>query len=533
MTPAIRRLHAALLLVVAMFVALEALRYLTTPFWRNQFAQFPMVGVTTSGKPIYWKSWTVMNVPGAKSGECHEEVQPYGPDRLPLPRVNAFTPGQRGPLADVLATAWLGQPQIEESPLVRSGTDGAPWMPLYRHSRQKLLRAQSGLLRAGVFWESTGTVVWRLAGGRIVAEVAARGATGSIGPDGWLDGPPPAGAPRFGTLMFLRTVESEGPTPAETRSVRALFVDLDARAIVILRTQRRLDEFTSPRRPDAPVFPWAAFGVAVEQVPLGGTGPIRTLGSVAYEWSQPLVVGVGDEMVAFTSEGRILGRAPWDGANESPIKVESGAFMVTRRPETDAEPVVVATSRGGPTVIGADIRFRIFADGKPVLVADAPLVPVTTGERVVANIRRGIAVVRPPVLALASFAAPAPRTYGELLSAWLLDPLYAGQSEPLTLVLCLALGALCALRARAQAKLRCPAPRDVAAWTAAAFALGPVGLVWMRLVVPKHAIEPCACGRRRAVSVEACPACGATWPGPAPTGIEVLARPAVAAVSTV
>jgi hypothetical protein len=108
-----------------------------------------------------------------------------------------------------------------------------------------------------------------------------------------------------------------------------------------------------------------------------------------------------------------------------------------------------------------------------------------------------------------------------MFSTWLTDPLYAGAGELGTLALCVALGAVCAARARAVAREQRPSAAN--AWALAGLVLGPVGLVWMRLVEPRRAVRACGCGVRRAVSVEACPACAAPWPVAASRGDEVFA----------
>ena len=100
-------------------------------------------------------------------------------------------------------------------------------------------------------------------------------------------------------------------------------------------------------------------------------------------------------------------------------------------------------------------------------------------------------------------------------------PLARGRDYPGWLVASLALAAFCAWRARRAARERCATLREVRFWTATIFLLGPVGLLWMRFVLPRVPAE--AVGKaRRAVDLDASPSTGEPWPEPARDGVEVF-----------
>jgi hypothetical protein len=53
------------------------------------------------------------------------------------------------------------------------------------------------------------------------------------------------------------------------------------------------------------------------------------------------------------------------------------------------------------------------------------------------------------------------------------------------------------------------------------FVLGPLGLLWMRLVLPRVRVETVG-GARRAMNLDASPSTTEPWPAPVSTGIEVI-----------
>ena len=71
-------------------------------------------------------------------------------------------------------------------------------------------------------------------------------------------------------------------------------------------------------------------------------------------------------------------------------------------------------------------------------------------------------------------------------------------------------------------RLRCPTRAAQHFWTVVALVLGPLGLVWMRVVVGKTYIAEVGAGER-AVNLEETPSNTTPWPEPHATGTEVMA----------
>jgi hypothetical protein len=432
---------------------------------------------------------------------------------------------------------------MEHSPLYRSGSYGPPWLPLTRWVAER---------NAGVVvpWARTGLPIqfalpqsfggpspgsaWSLEEGRIIRRdqalsgratwhivngVAVRrdpdtSVLGGFGPDGWRDGPEGVRGERFENPWIVGSFWDRPPTKKDGGAMTLVLADSALRSAFFIRSEMPTAAESGGAAPTGPAK------ITVSRTPLGGEGDVRPL--QAYEGVQgTIAVGVGPEIVVLGVEGGVLGRVRTE-AGEAALASFGGAWPMAYRAPDGKPPVAVATLPEPVRVIGAHARFRIFgATGDPV-VADAVLEPVNGGEHAIAWLRRSVAILRPPVLSLASFLAPAPANYEAMFSAWLLDPLYGGGNEVATLVLCLGLGAVCAVAARRRARIHRPAPRDVLLWTAAGALLGPVGLAWMRLVVPREAVRACGCGAHRAVSVETCGGCGTPWPAPARTGVEVM-----------
>ncbi len=166
------------------------------------------------------------------------------------------------------------------------------------------------------------------------------------------------------------------------------------------------------------------------------------------------------------------------------------------------------------------VRLRLFRAGEPPVTHDVHLEPARPSERFFANLAASLALLRPAPLALASALAPLPENVSEL--RWWREPWLSGGRYWSWLLASLALAAACGWRARRTARERCRSMRDMHAWTAAVLLLGPLGLFWMRLVLPRVPVAAVG-GARRAVDLDASPSSAAPWPAPQPLGIEVIA----------
>jgi hypothetical protein len=163
--------------------------------------------------------------------------------------------------------------------------------------------------------------------------------------------------------------------------------------------------------------------------------------------------------------------------------------------------------------------LQLFRVGQPPVAHESTLEPTRASEWIPANLAASLAVVRPLPLAALSAASALTENWHDW---WWRDPWLAGGSYIGWLALSLALAALCAWRARRAARERCATTRGVLFWTAAVFLLGPLGLLWMRFVLPRVPVEAVG-GARRAVNLDASPSTSTPWPEPKPQGIEVFA----------
>jgi hypothetical protein len=163
-------------------------------------------------------------------------------------------------------------------------------------------------------------------------------------------------------------------------------------------------------------------------------------------------------------------------------------------------------------------RLHLYRPGQPPIVHDVTLEPARMSEWLPANAAAALSLLRPAALNVLSAGS---RLNTAWHNWWWRDPWLADGSYPGWLALSLALAGLCAWRARRSARERCATVRAVRFWTAAVLLLGPLGLLWMRLVLPRVPVEAVG-GARRAVDLDASPSTDAPWPQPKPQGIEVF-----------
>jgi hypothetical protein len=190
---------------------------------------------------------------------------------------------------------------------------------------------------------------------------------------------------------------------------------------------------------------------------------------------------------------------------------------------TEPQPYEYKTSRNGKLLFtfGGGVCRPDHVALKLVLLRPdrEPLVRTVAIEPVIGKQKRLVAgwallgLFRPPALNVVAATSTAPRTWiGSIRQLWL-DPLLAEGANPGWLVASLAVGLACAFLAYRSAKLRCATLGSRTGWILAAVLLGPMGLVWIRMAMPWHAVEA-----GRAVDVGA-------WPPPESTGAEVFSDP--------
>ncbi|MHC4161802.1 MAG: hypothetical protein ACYSUM_06695 [Planctomycetota bacterium] len=172
--------------------------------------------------------------------------------------------------------------------------------------------------------------------------------------------------------------------------------------------------------------------------------------------------------------------------------------------------------------IRCTVRIRVFRPDRPVLVEDIEVRPERASEHAAALLRGAVTLPLPVPIAIVSYLSGQTRTWEDLHTWTVRDPVFAGGTSTGWLLMSLALACVCAWWARKQTRMRCATEPAVRFWIAAAFLLGPLGLVWMYLVVGRETIERVG-GAHRAVDLEASPATAEPWPEPRPTGTEVHA----------
>ena len=349
------------------------------------------------------------------------------------------------------------------------------------------LRHQNGVWR-GV---SRMPVVWQWAEGRIVCrDTESDEILAGFGPDGYRGGAAGAAGARFGDVrLFLVDAPVEGKTPPRTfvfheNPDRLHFVEFGARedeGSIPSDSRDVLEVRYSSRTLDARLE------------------ILRTGAGVG-------LVILGDELVLMDSAGEILARSPHVPGERI---IRMGSFV--RFEQFDGR-LGVATVLPPLHPTGGRVRMRIFRHAQSTVVKDVEMEPVTAGENARVALLGALTLLRPLPLDALSFLSAPPETGKEMGAWWWRDPFLAGGRSAGWPLLSLVVALLCAWRARSQARKRRGTPGAVRFWTAAAFVLGPVGLVWMRLVVPRF---PVVGGR--AVDQETEP-----WPEPERVGTEVF-----------
>ena len=344
-------------------------------------------------------------------------------------------------------------------------------------------------------------VAWEYEDGRFLCrERGARDVLAGFGPDGYLLGPQSEVGARF-------------PKPRQ-----------------VLYWPGSVYHFVADRHLVRLVIP------DMDRIPGKSRDPIRVaISTISLEtpaknaWPEDLgeaqLVVTNDEMLWVARAGDILVRVAWSPDEEN-LRGWSALAKDMKKKKyylpgpvsalaifSDVQPVHPARCTA---------RVRVFRPDHPMLRRDIEVRPESTAEYAAATLRGTVALPLPFPVALASFFSAQPRTWDDLYSWSVRDPLFAGGTSIGWLLVSLVLACACAWWARKQARMRCATEQAVRFWMVAVFLLGPLGLVWMRFIVGGEAIEPVG-GARRAVDLDASPATAEPWPEPLPTGTEVNA----------
>jgi hypothetical protein len=350
---------------------------------------------------------------------------------------------------------------------------------------------------------------WGAAAGRLVCrEVASGRVLAGLGPDGFVRGDRGAEGERFGDLAGCAVTSKGGA----------------AEYVMLESDTRRLAVVGVPEGKFAPPDSIETLDLAVEMRPLRPLDASDDGTREAIAW----IALLDNEHVLFFGDGAVFGRFAlgpdeWiHGASKvRPLNVVRGSWDWEDdvRKQPTSRMVVGVEAFEGPVPPDMERRrLRLFRPGQEPIEHDVTLEPARASEYLPANVAASLALLRPFPLSIASAASELPaRWHGW----WWRDPWLAGGRYQGWLVASLALAAFCGWRARRAARQRCATVREVRFWTAAVFLLGPVGLLWMRFVLPRVPVE--AVGQaRRAVNLDSSPSTDAPWPDPKPLGIEVF-----------
>jgi hypothetical protein len=346
---------------------------------------------------------------------------------------------------------------------------------------------------------------WRTEGGRVICRDTATGRVlAGIGPDGYARGEAAAQGEPFA---------NPGPSVALGRHTADGW---HGAGLAILDDGRRIVALLVPATPAA-----AVPKDSVE--PLEIVVETRPVSDGMVDWTEsPWVARTGDEIQILLTTGARIGRVRLD-EGESIISTagdrEMSGKRLVARPPPQSVGIATALMPGHPAT--KRIRLRLFRPLMPMAQHDVLLEPMRPSESIPANFAAALALLRPLPLNVAASLSPLPKDPAESFRWWWRDPWLADGSYAGWLFASAALAALLALRARRVARERCATAREVRLWTAAVFLLGPVGLLWMRLVLPRVPVERVGAARR-AVNLDASPSASAPWPEPARDGIEVF-----------
>lgn len=476
------RLRAALLLVAIGLVTFETTTWLRLGAMELQMSVYPYLGVKGTGEPTLWR----------RRGS---EVEEYDTERNLLSR----WPASNRP-ADVQLTVGVGPwypPDLFEGPewlFVRHYR----WNAWVRSIESRLNRDQKSL-----------QLRWSFDRGRFLCRDRHGNVVAGFGPDSYVRGPRAAQGRGFEVPRPNR----HGEFAWVWRGKGVFQYHDQASASVFVFTLP--EEGTSPEEPlDVKVTARPLDAPAKAELPLDGV-PFRRF-------------VMGSQVVWMDHRGDVVLRVDLE-ADERYVTswplvrwevVEREADRPRREPREIMASAIV--TRVGPVhPVHEQLRVRVLRRGESMAVYDVAIAPETMREHLCAALQGVAGLIRPLPFVLASFVAAPPRDWDEFHSRFWVDPFFTGATSGVWLFLSAVVAAVCGWLARRKARLRCATERAVRFWTVAGIMLGPMGLVWMLLVVGRAPVEPVGTGRR-AVNLDRSPTAVEPWPEPLPTGTEVL-----------
>lgn len=532
------RLRSLLLVVLLIGLLLEGLAWLRAPLLEALHRAYPSVGLDRNGSVVYY------------------DVEDWGASVLDSDRrvIQTMTSGQARDL-ELAGRRWIGRGALPVNfdaprflrreyhlwfPVVGWMTS-SPLETLALSLNQEEARRRAGVSaplrgrnppaatpssprqpdRVVVRFEERLPIEWKVEHRRLVCRETGSGSPlAGFGPDGVVTGERAAEGERFGRLGNTPTDPLAGWTEDE-RDITWLLFEHDSRRLVLVSL------VSSARTGPQKVVPSDSLEHVLPSIKVRPLVPYtRRVDGPVWAW----VARTDDRLFVFLDDGSVVGDVALE-AGERLTFVNHGTLIsaaedltviscgVARRPsdivvgiETEVAPIHPEGHRR---------RLRLIRPGQAAVEREVVLKPARTSEILLANMGAALALLRPAPLCVASAVSPLPADWTGVYLAWWRDPWLAGGSYPGWLVASLALAAFCGWRARRAARERCATVREVRFWTAAVLLLGPVGLLWMRFVLPRVPVEVVG-GARRAVNLDASPSTSAPWPEPKPLGIEVF-----------
>ncbi len=516
-----RRIRSLLLLILLGTVLLEALALVRTPLLQAVHRAYPFVALDEDARVLYYDT----RLERGASGEARL-VRVLDETRNAPGTVGVGSAETLPPLPFGNPGVWFGTRIDFDRPrflrdLYRGEERFVPYTALESLARNTLNaveRRRRGLpdevvLESGERLRPP--IEWQVEENRLVCRETASGrAVAGLGPNGYARGEHSNEGERFGRIAVGPIRTEPGVSMAADR-IPPLLLDRDARTIHGISVAK--EEGSIPADSVEPV------ALTID------TRPLHPAAADAVTATRPYASIVGRHVLVFLEDGSVIADFEMEPNEEAgsfsnalvvQLEGSPGMYVTTgerRRPPTAAVGLQTALLPAAPGT--ARRRLRLFRPGHTHVVHDIALTPTRATEVALANLTAAFALLRPPPLAIASALSPLPADRRE--TWWWRDPWLAGGRYAGWLVASLALAGFCAWRGRRAARERCATVREVRLWTAAVFLLGPVGLLWMRFVLPRVPVEAVG-GARRAVNLDASPSTSAPWPEPKPLGIEVF-----------